>query len=87
MSSRHTRRKEAKRKSEAKLEALAQAELSRRTASIVRKNKAQPIQRNYYPPSSMGKLAETATRGNVARNVKQADYLPKGSVANGFNRG
>jgi len=87
MSSRHTRRKAAKAKAEAKLEGLAQAERSRRIAKQVLSNRQAPIERNYYPASCMGNLAEKATRGYVARNVKAADYLPKGSVANGFNRG
>lgn len=65
MSSRHTRRKLAKARLEAKLEALAMAEKSRQVAKVVKANKAAPIERNYYPASSMGRLSETAARAQV----------------------
>lgn len=87
MSTRHERRKSAKVKAEARLEGLAQAERSRRIAKTVKANKSAPIERNYYPSSCMGNLAERSFRGYVARNTKQADYLPRGSVAHGFNKG
>lgn len=87
MSSRHTRRKLAAKRAEAKLEGLAQAERSRRIAKTVKANKSAPIERNYYPGSVMGNLGEYATRGYVARNTKSLDFLPRGTVARGFNKG
>jgi hypothetical protein len=87
MSSRHTRRKAAKRRAEEKLLGLAQAARSAMIGEIVRKNKSTPIERNYYPSSTMGRLAESSHRGYVARNAKGLDYLPRGTVAHGFNRG
>lgn len=65
MASRHQRRKAAKAKAEARLEGIAIAAKAYEIAKVVRKNKAQPILRNYYPPSLMGRLQETAARGNV----------------------
>lgn len=87
MSSRHTRRKAAKAKAEARLEQLAQAERSRRIGQTVKANKSAPIERNYYPQSCMADLTSKAAFGYVARNAKAADYLPKGTVARGFNKG
>jgi hypothetical protein len=87
MSSRHTRRKAAKLRDYEKLIALAQAERSRQIAAIVRDNMSKPIERNYYPSSPMGRLSERATYGRVGTNIKSLDYLPKGSVAHGFNKG
>ena len=68
MSSRHTRRKAAKAKQQAKLEALAQAQRSANIAAIVRANKAAPIERNYYAPSLMGRLDSMSHRGYVCHN-------------------
>jgi hypothetical protein len=87
MSSRHTRRKSAKAKQLAKAEGIAQAARSYEVAAIVKANKSSPIERNYYRSSPMGRLAEYSHRGYVARNSKGLDYLPKGTVAHGFNRG
>ena len=87
MSSRHTRRKRAKAAWVKKAEGLAQASRSAEIAAIVRENKTRPIERNYYPQSNMGKLASLSHRGYVARSIKSLDYLPKGSVAHGFNKG
>lgn len=67
MSSRHTRRKLAKAKQAEKLIALARAERSRQIAETVRKNKSSPIERNYYPSSLMGRLAEFSHRAYVTR--------------------
>jgi hypothetical protein len=87
VSSRHQRRKAAKAKAAERLEGLAQAERSRRVAVTVKANKSAPIERNYYPASIMGNLSEYASRGYVARNTKSLDFLPRGSVARGFNKG
>lgn len=87
MSSRHTRRKASKANQQRKLEGLAQAERSRQIAETVRKNKSSPIERNYYGPSCLADLGAKSHRGYVARNAKALDYLPKGTVAHGFNRG
>jgi len=65
MSSRHTRRKLAKAKAQAKLEALAKAARSAMIADVVKANKSAPIERNYYRPSPMGRLGEFAPRGVV----------------------
>lgn len=48
MSTRHERRKRAKKNAERKLEGLAQAAIAARTNAIVRANMAKPIERNYY---------------------------------------
>lgn len=88
MSSRHTRRKAAKAKAEAKLERLAIAERSRRIAETVNLNKRSPIERNYYPTSSpIARGSHMAPRARIMRNTKSLDYMPKGSVAHGFNKG
>lgn len=87
MANRHQRRKAAKAKQLAKAEAIVQAHKAWEIAQIVKANKASPIERNYYPPSIMGKLDSMSYRGYVGRNAKSKDYLPKGSVAHGFNRG
>lgn len=87
MSTRHQRRKAAKANAQRKLEGLAQAARAAEVAAIVRKNKSQPIERNYYPSSIMGRLAESAAFGRVASNVSHVEYETKGTVANGFNSG
>jgi hypothetical protein len=86
MSSRHTRRKAAKAKATAKLEALAMAEKSRRIAKVVKANLRSPIShliseeyqiegtRNYYPPSLMGSLSEKAATGKVVGHGSAVKY-------------
>lgn len=81
MSSRHTRRKLAKAKAEAKLEGMARAEMSRRIAETVRLNKAAPVERNYYPASSLGRVAEqsafaTGANGKRVREIEN-EFLPR----------
>jgi hypothetical protein len=48
MSTRHERRRAAKRRQERKLEGLAQAAIAARTAAIVKRNMSAPPERNYY---------------------------------------
>ena len=74
MSSRHTRRKQAAKRANDKLEAIATAERSRRVSKVVRANKASPIERNYYPPSPMGSLSEHAARGMVVGHGGRVVY-------------
>jgi len=84
---RHQRRKLARVKAEEKLLGLAQAERSRRIAETVKANKSAPIERNYYPQSVFAGFASRSHSGYVCHNIKGQDFLPKGSVARGFNRG
>lgn len=72
--SRHQRRKAAKAKAEAKLVQLAQAERSRRIAETVRANKNAPVERNYYPPSSMGNLQQKAATARVTGHASGVIY-------------
>lgn len=65
MASRHQRRKAAKAGQADKLERLALAERSRRVSELVKQNRNTPIERNYYPQSSMAGLSETAARAKV----------------------
>lgn len=69
-STRHSRRKAAKARLQAKSERIARAELGRaleERRAIVRSNMATPMERNYYPQSSMANMAACSHRGYVCR--------------------
>lgn len=66
---RHQRRKAAKARQLRKLEGLAQAQRAANVAAIVRKNLANPPERNYFKPSIMGQLASLSHRAYVCQNV------------------
>jgi rRNA-processing protein FCF1 len=71
MSSRHTRRKAAKAKAEAKTLELAKAYRSHLVQETVARNMSQKPERNYYPPSScMADLAGKSHRAYVCQNDK-----------------
>lgn len=87
MANRHQRRKAAERKLTEKMQRIRVANEAYEREKIVKANKRSPIERNYYPQSCMANLKGQSHRAYVGRNTKGTDYLPRGSVAHGFNRG
>ncbi len=65
--SRHQRRKAAKERNTLKSEGIAKASLAYDKAEIVRRNMGSPMERNYYPQSSMSDMAGQSHRGYICR--------------------